>query len=142
MKKWMVACVLMLGLAPPVLAAVVTPQTCERLTEQLRQAIAECRRLAQEVAPYDAVFCRDPLRPLVDAQGQVVAWGGLRGGLSVQGVIWSEDRPMAVIDDELFRQGDMVGPYSIVSIQPDGVVVHRHQGETLFVPLDRGLETP
>ena len=70
-----------------------------------------------------------------------MASAGLHVGLAIQGVIWSDERPLAVIDDELFAQGDAIGPYKILQIRPDGVVVQR-QDETLFVPLDRGVETP
>ena len=138
----MLACFVMVGIATPVARAAVSPQAFERLTEQLQQAIAECRRLAEQVTPYDVVFRRDPLRPLVDAQGALVTTSGLRGGLWVQGIIWSEGHPMAVVDDELVAPGAALGPYVIQWIKPDGVVVRRQDGETLFIPLDRGLETP
>jgi hypothetical protein len=60
--------------------------------------------------------------------------------LSVQGIIWSDERPLAVIDDELFAQGDAIGPYTILQIRHEGVIVQR-DADYLFVPLDRGLET-
>jgi hypothetical protein len=96
--------------------------------------------MAQDMAGYDAVFRRDPMRPLIDAQGQLVTTTGLHGGLSVQGIIWSDERPLAVIEDELCAQGDVVGPYKILQIRADGVIAQR-EDQFLFIPLDRGVET-
>lgn len=107
--------------------------------QQLSQAVDACRAFATQMAPYDVVFRRDPMRALVDAHGELVASSGMHGGLSVQGIIWSPEHPMVVIDDELFAQGAAVGPYTIVEIQPEGVIVQRG-AERLFIPLDRGLE--
>jgi hypothetical protein len=44
------------------------------------------------------------------------------------------------MDDELFRVGDAMGPYTILEIHTDGVVVQRN-GKALLIPLDRGLDT-
>ena len=88
---------------------------------------------------YDVVFRRDPMRSLIDARGQLVTSAGLGGGLSVQGIIWSEERPLAVIDDALFAAGDTVGAYKILQIRPDGVIA-QHGQEALLIPLDRGLQ--
>ena len=138
-----IICVLLITVlgSSGVVAADTTPTAYERMVEQISHAIRTCKAMAEALVGYDAVFRRDPMRPLIDGQGQRITSGGLHGGLSVEGVIWSEDQPLAVIDDELFTRGQIVGPYHIVSIQPDGIVVRRlHQADTLFVPLDRGIE--
>ena len=127
-----------LGLSEAVMAE-ISQKAYERTTEQLSQVIAASQALDQQVVAYDAVFRRNPLRPLVDAQGQLVTSVGLRDGLSVQGVIWSQDHPFAVIDEELVAPGAIVGPYTILQIQSDGVIVKRGE-EILTIPLDRGLE--
>ena len=114
----------------------------ERTASDLTQTIESAKAgQSSGEAGYDAVFRRDPMRPLVDTQGNMVTTVGFQGGLSVQGIIWSDERPLAVIDDELFAQGDTVGPYTIEKIQSDGVTVRRGE-ETTFIPLDRGLALP
>ena len=128
------------ALSRPVMARVVMPRHFAQLTEQLAQAIDTCKRLHQELVGYDVVFRRDPMRPLIDAHGELVSSSGMSGGFSVQGIIWSDEHPLAVIDDELFAEGDVVGPYTLLTIQSGGVVV-QHGAETLFIPLDRGIET-
>ena len=133
--SWGVAALVLL---PPPAAALVFAEG--RVLKPLTQAIEQAKRLLGAFVPYDVVFRRDPMRALVDAQGELVTSTGLHGGLSVDGIIWSTERPLAVIDDELVGPGQTVGPYTVLQIQADGVVVQR-QSQTLFVPLDRGLET-
>ena len=112
----------------------------ERTTEQLAEAVAASRQLADQLSGYDVVLRRDPMQPLVNDQGDLLASAGQHGGLSVQGLIWSDERPLVVVEDELFAQGDSLGPYTILKIEPDGVIVKRGQDSPLFIPLDRGLE--
>ena len=111
----------------------------EQVTQQLSQALASVRSLATQVVPYDAVFRRDPTRALVNEQGELMTSTGLHGGLAVQGIIWSDQRPLAVVDDELVAQGDVVGPYTVTEIKPDGLIA-ASSAETVFIPLDRGIE--
>ena len=113
----------------------------EHTAEQLKQTVQAYRELTAQTRGYDLLFYRDPLRPLVDARGQLLSSAGLRDGLAVQGIIWSDKRPLAIIDDELFGAGDTAGPYTILKVRPDGVVA-RHNDQVLLIPLDRGLDTP
>ena len=113
----------------------------ERALKPLTQAVGQAKRLTAAFAPYDVVFRRDPLQPLVDAQGELISSTGLHGGYLVQGIIWSNERPLAVIDDELVAEGQTAGPYTILHIAPDGVIVQR-AADQLFIPLDRGLDAP
>ena len=134
-----VSCVMALCMAGVISVHAGTPSH-QQIANQLSEAIEKCRGLASQGAGYDAVFRRDPMRPLVDSQGRLVTSAGLHGGFSVEGIIWSSDRPLAVIDDELFAKGDTVGPYTIAHIRQDGVVVQRGK-EFRLIPLDRGVET-
>ena len=114
------------------------PKESQQVLEQLRQATAAYQVLSKRAGKYDVVFRRDPMRPLVDSQGRVVASAISGGGLSVQGIIWSEEHPLAIIDDELYKQGDVVGIYTIVEIQQDGLLA-KSGDQIVRVPLDRGL---
>ncbi len=127
-------------LAAPGTAHAATP-SYEQTIDQLTRVTQAYRALAEPLGGYDVVFHRDPMQPLIDARGAIITSAGLRGGLAVQGIIWSDKRPLVVIDDRLYKQGDMVGPYRMVQVRPDGVVVQRDR-DCLFIPLDRGLETP
>ena len=107
----------------------------------LREAVQQTMRLLQQFPSYDVVFRRDPMQPLINAQGDLTHSAGLSSGYAVQGIIWSDEHPLAVIDDELVSAGAVVGPYTILEIHQDGVVVQR-DGEKLTIPLDRGLKPP
>ena len=115
-----------------------TAPTVDRVIEQLRDAVAQCRVLSKQTVPYDAVFSRDPMAPLVDARGRMILSAWRASGPAVQGIIWSEEHPLAVVDGELLKPGDVIGPYTLLSIRPNGLVAGR-DGQELFVPLDRGL---
>lgn len=108
----------------------------ERAIEQVADATATHQKLLEGNAPYDAVFRRDPMRQLVDERGELTMASGFSSGYAVQGIIWSPEHPLAIIDDELYATGAQVGPYTILEIRADGVVAQRGS-ETLFVPLDR-----
>ena len=133
--------VLVIGALSRAVIAEAASSGYEQTIEQLSDALVSVQTLAKQVAPYDAVFHRDPMRAVVNEQGELVSSAGLRGGLSVQGIIWSDQHPLAVVDDELVAQGEAVGPYTIVEIRPDGVVA-RYGENTISVPLDRGIEPP
>ena len=119
--------------------ASAAPTNYERTAEQLSQAVGLYKDLSKQQSRYDVAFRRDPMRPLVDAQGNLTTSAGLRDGLSVQGIFWSEGRPLVVIEDQLFAQGDTIDQYTIKEIHRDGVVV-QSGSETQTIPLDRGLD--
>ena len=139
----LIVCCSMLMVAGCVLlmtsSAVASPANYERTTDQLSQAIGLYKELSKQQSRYDVAFRRDPMRPLVDAQGNLTTSAGLRDGLSVQGIFWSEGRPLVVIEDQLFAQGDTIDQYTIREIRQDGVVV-QSASETQTIPLDRGLD--
>ena len=135
-----ISCLLLVAILCGAGLATAASPSHQQIANQLSEAIEKCRSLAVQGSGYDAVFRRDPMRALVDSQGRLVTSAGLHGGFSVEGIIWSPDRPLAVIDDELFAKGDSVGPYTIRQIRQDGVVVQRGK-DYLLIPLDRGIET-
>ena len=131
-------CVILIAiflLGPPAVSAKGSTERYEQTADQLAQAVESAQALEEQGGGYDAVFRRDPLKPLINDAGEVVSPLGFTNGLLVQGIIWSDERPLAVVDDELYAAGDAVGPYTIVEIQQEGVMVAR-DGETSFVPLD------
>ena len=123
-------------------AAEAMPSDYTRAVEQLSRALQEYQNLAQRMTPYDVVFRRDPMQPLVNEQGELMSSSGLSSGYAVQGIIWSDERPLVVIDDELYPAGATVGPYVIVQVLPDGVMAQRGEDKAIFIPLDRGLSLP
>jgi len=127
-------CVALVAFASPASAA---PDKYSRTAEELSQAIATYQKLNAQQEKYEVAFRRDPLRPLVDAQGNLLSSAGLHDGLWVQGIIWSPERPLAVIEGELFGPGDTLDQYTILEVRQDGVLVQGGNGETEFIPMER-----
>ena len=110
-------------------------QGYEQTFQQLSKALETCRASSAEQVGYDAGFGRDPMGPLVDAQGQIAVPLGLRGGHALQGIIWTHGAPMVLIDGELYREGDALGPYTIREIQEKGFFAVRGKNRQ-WIPLN------
>ena len=126
-----------LGMMP--LPAEAALDQIEQTTQQLSQAMKSYRDQLKERGEYDSAFRRDPMQALVDSQGQLIGSVGSREGSWIQGIIWSDTQPLVVVDGQLFGPGEVVGPYKILEIHPDRVVVQKgDQQET--ISLDRETE--
>ena len=128
---------IVLGMMP--LPAEAALDQIEQTTQQLSQAMKSYRDQLKEREEYDSAFRRDPLQALVDSQGQLIGSVGSREGSWIQGIIWSDPHPLVVVDNQLFGPGEVVGPYKILEIHPDRVIVQKgDQQET--ISLDRETE--
>ena len=111
----------------------------EQTTQQLSQTMKSYQDQLKERGEYDSAFRRDPMQALVDSQGQLIGSVGSREGSWIQGIIWSDTQPVVVVDGQLFGPGEVVGPYEILEIHPDRVIVQKgDQQET--ISLDRETE--
>ena len=112
----------------------------DKAVGQLSQAVTTYKELTGHPEKYDVAFRRDPTKPLVDAQGNILSMSGMKDGLSVQGIIWSDVHPLAVIEGDLYAPGDTIDQYTIAEIRQDGVLIQKGTA-TQFISLDRGLES-
>lgn len=132
---------LLLAVILPAMFATARASYAEAVAQQyqqglqdLSQAMDAYRNWTKPREGYKAESGRDPMRSLIDPQGNVVSSVGMHGGLALQGIIVSKDFTAALIDDEFFAKGDKVGPYKLLDIQPDGVKVER-DSKIQFIPL-------
>ena len=125
---------LILGLLQISPSADATADSLEQTVRQLTVAVQTYQNQIQQKAEYDTIFRRDPMQPLMTAQGGMTSASGLRDGLAVQGVFWSETHPLVVIDNQMFSTGDEVGAYKILEIRKDRVVAQKgdHPEEILL----------
>jgi hypothetical protein len=65
--------------------------------------------------PYPASL-RDPMQPGLSAGGQ-----GGNGGLTVKGIVYSEDNSSAVVNSQIVHQGDKISGVTVVKINKNGV---------------------
>ena len=113
----------------------VSAKNYEDTTDQLSQVTKVfLQRKKERGAGYEVVFRRDPLRPLVDESGNVVNPVGLESSFELQGIVRSKDLNLALVNDRFLKEGDVIGPYKILQIRPDGIRAQRG-AETLFIPL-------
>lgn len=69
---------------------------------------------------------RDPMMPLVDNNGGILIAKEINAdGLSLKGIIYSETRPMAIINDEVLVKGDKLGDYTIIAITETSVSLQK-----------------
>lgn len=111
----------------------------EQMATELSKTVELYKGLNQEAPKYEVVFRRDPMRALIDNQGNVLIAAGLHQGLALQGMVWSQGFNKVLIDDEFYGPGDEVGPYKIMEIRPDGLLAQEGE-KSVFVPLYRDNE--
>lgn len=72
---------------------------------------------------------RDPFVPLAGgAEGSKLTW------FTLEGIIWKEEKPLAIINDQIITKGDFIQGAKIVDIKKDGVII-LYGGEEIFLPL-------
>ena len=76
---------------------------------------------------------RDPLDPLVSKSGLILIPQELDfTGLSLKGIIYSEKGAIAIINDEVLKEGDSIGEYTVIKIEEKSVVLKKgNEGFTL-----------
>lgn len=91
---------------------------------------------------YDSKGNRDPLMPLVDAQGYVVSFASTEGAsdLNLEGIVKGQDEGhFAIINSSVFKVGDMIGGYELITIE-DTRVILSNNGEELVLELEKEEE--
>jgi len=73
--------------------------------------------------PYRSFYDRDPLKPLVNKEGRIVITDKKRGFL-LQGIIYT-DSYQALINNNLYRENDVIQGYRIRKIEKDKVILEK-----------------
>jgi len=53
----------------------------------------------------------------------------LSSGIYLNGILWDETSPLAIINDEVVKIGDRVGEYAVVKIKKDSVILSNGSSE-------------
>lgn len=86
--------------------------------------------LSAYASGYDSEGRRDPFVPLVDEQGlrkdlyQSSDAMALPVKLHIMGILWSEDAPMAIINGEVVKEGDIIEDMLVEKIEKDAVSIN------------------
>jgi hypothetical protein len=98
----------------------------ETSVQKLRaETIALSRKLAQN-GTYDPALIVAPVEPVIPVTKPGAA--GANGEITLQGVSWSTEMPLALINDKLYKTGDRVAGGTIVKILPYSVILQTAAG--------------
>ncbi len=69
---------------------------------------------------------RDPFYPLVDVYGRILIPKKIDiANLSLEGIIYSEKKPVAAINGEILTEGGQIGGFKILKIEPKKVILEK-----------------
>ncbi len=75
--------------------------------------------------PYSAED-RTPFSPLVDAYGRILIPKKIDiANLSLEGIIYSKNDPVAAINGEILGEGGQIGEFKILKIEPKAVILEK-----------------
>lgn len=101
---------------------------------------------AAQTFQYDSKGRRDPFTPPVES-GKPITDAEITGkltelkGIEVQGIIWDEKNPMAMIEDEIITEGQNFRGAKVVDIQEHAVVME-FKGEMVTIRVKEEEEAP
>lgn len=86
--------------------------------------------------PFNPLIDRDPLSPLVNERGEIIIKEKIKSveidNVILQGIIYSQEESIAIINNEMFQEGDSIGDYKIKKITSNGVFLDKN-GEEYFL---------
>lgn len=73
---------------------------------------------------------RDLFRPLVDSHGRILITRDIDiKGMSLEGIIYTREDPVAIINSEVLRQADQIGEYVVLKIEREKVILKKEGKE-------------
>lgn len=78
---------------------------------------------------------RDPFIPLIDSQGRILIFEERNldvGDLHLEGIIYSDTQKMAIINGEIFQEGNFVFGYYLKFIREKEVVLEKQDKEYIL----------
>ncbi len=74
---------------------------------------------------------RDPFLPLVSPEGKLIniSYKISFSEIKLEAIIYSKDKPLAIINGNLYKEGEKIGEYKIVKINEDKVVLKKGKEE-------------
>lgn len=86
--------------------------------------------------PFDPLIDRDPLSPLINERGDIIVREKIPNveieNIILQGIIYSQEGSIAIINNEMFYEGSNMGDYKIKKITSNGVFLDK-SGEEYFI---------
>lgn len=68
---------------------------------------------------------REPFRPLVGLGGRILIDREGPEGMSLEGIIYSQESPAAIISGEILKQGQSIGGFTVSDVERDRVILEK-----------------
>ena len=79
------------------------------------------------------IIDRDPFSPLISKSGILLIPREIDlGGLAIKGIIYSQDSPVAIINDEVVGRGEKIGDYLVLEIEEKRVILKKDDQEFIL----------
>lgn len=104
--------------------------TARELRDPLQSLLPLAPKTPTATAPAPTIATEPPSLPVEPPETSAPA----TPSLVVQGVVWGGPKPQAIINEQLYEVGDMVGSSTIVAIDRRGVVIEHRGTEMVFEP--------
>lgn len=83
--------------------------------------------------PHSSLKDRDPLRPLVNERGEImIAQKKELGDSLLQGIIYSQEGSVAIINNEMYKEGSFLQEYEIKNISNNTVILEKDGREFIL----------
>jgi hypothetical protein len=108
------------------------PGKAERVERVRKKAAAKAAIAVTEIKEEKFLYAshdmRDPFVPLMDKKGRPVSVveGGLQfkaSDLFLEGIMWDDRKPMAIINDEIVSAGDKIKGMTVIKIEKNKVIL-------------------
>ena len=109
---------------------------CQRKEEVVKETTVRIKKAGKGIEPedliseqfiYDRQGKRDPFIPLEEAEeGSKLAW------LSLEGILWKQKNALAIINDRIVAEGDIIQGSEVIDIKKDGVTLRYGEEETFL----------
>ena len=77
---------------------------------------------------------RDPFSPLISKRGTILIAHKIDvGGLNIKGIIYSEVSSVAIINNEVVKEGDKIGEYLVLEIEEKRVTLIKGDEKLILI---------
>ena len=113
----------------------------EHLEQELSGAVTLFQKLSLPEKVFTEVPRRDPMKSLIDNQGNLIPSLELSGELVLQGIYVSGGTKTVLVNESFYTEGSKVASYQILEIREDGILAQKENEQPTFFPLHPEAKT-
>jgi len=132
-KKLLILIVLAIAAVASLVYGIITPSEARRRSSKGKKLasshVAALKAIAQPRRPKTSAYISWGASPFTTAKVEIKKFAKI----SLNGIVWDEESPRAIINDEIVAIGDRVSEYRIIDIKPNSVVLDDGTDEFEYV---------